>query len=58
MIDLTANGVSVFAVKNIIERANSLGIRLDRNNPLVYSGDVPLSYNNDNNSGIKSKSSE
>jgi hypothetical protein len=59
MFNLTANGVSVLALKNIIERANSLGIGLDRNNPLVYSGNgnVPLPYNYDN-SGIESKSSE
>jgi hypothetical protein len=59
IFSLTANGVSVLALKNIIERANSLGIGLDRNNPLVHSGNgnLPLSYNNDN-SGIESKSSE
>jgi hypothetical protein len=41
MIDLTANGVSVLALKNIIERANRLGIDhipLEEEHALISSG--------------------
>ena len=40
MFSLTANGVSVLALKNIIERANRLGIGIEY---------TPLEDNNNNN---------
>jgi hypothetical protein len=58
MFNFTANGVSVLALKTIVERANRLGIGIDSNNPLVYPGNIPLQYDNDSsndNSVVESK---
>jgi hypothetical protein len=56
IFEMTANGVSVLALKTIIDRANNLGIGLDPKNPLLYaSSNITLPYNNNDNNVIESK---